>query len=110
MAYISSEIRGLFGNIFCDFGPAFTVFDTTGEEPASCMVSSITQELKGLVTVSDDTRHGLETGDFVSFSGLQGMDQLNEMQPQQIEVCSLSLYIRWNPVLNHTLCTFFIYR
>jgi ubiquitin-activating enzyme E1 len=28
--FIRTETRGLFGTIFCDFGPAFTVFDLDG--------------------------------------------------------------------------------
>ncbi|PKI51284.1 hypothetical protein CRG98_028313, partial [Punica granatum] len=27
IAFIKSEVRGLFGSVFCDFGPEFTVFD-----------------------------------------------------------------------------------
>lgn len=31
IAFVSSDIRGVFGQIFCDFGDQFTVFDTDGE-------------------------------------------------------------------------------
>lgn len=30
IAFIRAETRGVFASVFCDFGPAFTVFDTDG--------------------------------------------------------------------------------
>ncbi|PIK48010.1 putative ubiquitin-like modifier-activating enzyme 1 [Apostichopus japonicus] len=35
--------RGLFGQIFCDFGDEFTVYDKTGEQPLSAMISAISK-------------------------------------------------------------------
>lgn len=32
IAFIKSEVRGLFGSVFCDFGPEFTVLDVDGED------------------------------------------------------------------------------
>ena len=32
-----------FSQIFCDFGEAFTVVDTNGEQPISNMISSVTK-------------------------------------------------------------------
>ncbi|KAL2456699.1 UBA/THIF-type NAD/FAD binding protein [Forsythia ovata] len=32
IAFIKSDVRGLFGSVFCDFGPKFTVFDIDGED------------------------------------------------------------------------------
>jgi ubiquitin-activating enzyme E1 len=95
IAFISADIRGLFANVFCDFGPEFTVFDTNGEAPISCLLSSVSQETSGVITVSDDSRHGLETGDFVTFSNVRGMVELNSIDPVQITVhtfsrCSIS--------------------
>lgn len=39
-----------------------------------------------MVTCLDEARHGFETGDFVSFSEVQGMVQLNGCQPIEIKV------------------------
>lgn len=39
-----------------------------------------------MVTCLDEARHGFETGDFVSFSEVQGMIQLNGCQPMEIKV------------------------
>jgi ubiquitin-activating enzyme E1 len=33
IAFISADSRGVFSNIFCDFGKQFTISDTTGEPP-----------------------------------------------------------------------------
>jgi ubiquitin-activating enzyme E1 len=38
------------------------------------------------VTCLDETRHGLEDGDFVTFSEVQGMTELNGCKPLKISV------------------------
>ncbi len=40
---ICAKTSGLFGQLFCDFGPKFTVVDGLGEQPASVMIQSIDQ-------------------------------------------------------------------
>ena len=44
------------------------------------------QEAEGLVTCADETRHGLEDGDYVTFNEVQGMVELNECKPRKISV------------------------
>lgn len=44
------------------------------------------QDNPGVVTCLDEARHGFESGDFVSFSEVQGMIQLNGCQPIEIKV------------------------
>ena len=39
-----------------------------------------------MVTCVDETRHGYETGDYVTFSEVQGMTQLNGCEPIKIKV------------------------
>ncbi|RLN96567.1 hypothetical protein BBJ28_00025867, partial [Nothophytophthora sp. Chile5] len=86
IAFISTEARGVFGSVFCDFGDEFLVSDRDGVEPVSCMISSISNSSPPLVTVSDDTRHGLETGDVVSFREVTGFPFLNKSQPRKVTV------------------------
>jgi ubiquitin-activating enzyme E1 len=81
---VAADTFGLFGNIFCDFGDSFTVMDATGE-PASCGILASIDE-SGNVAVLDDTRHGLEDGDCVTFSEVEGMDSLNGCDPRKIIV------------------------
>lgn len=84
IGFISADVRGLFGQLFVDFGDKFTVVDQTGEEPHQGIVSDI--EKNGTVTMLDDNRHGLEDGDYVKFSEVQGMPNLNDGTPRKIEV------------------------
>ncbi|ORX70907.1 ubiquitin-activating emzyme E1 [Linderina pennispora] len=84
--YISTELRGLFGYAFNDFGENFVVVDPTGEEPLSGMVASIEKSAEGVVTCLDETRHGLEDGQFVTFTEVQGMGELNGCEPRQVKV------------------------
>lgn len=82
--FISTDIRGLFGNVFVDFGDDFTVFDPTGEEPQTGIISAI--EPDGTVMTHDEQRHGLEDGDWVTFNEVEGMEALNDGKPREIEV------------------------
>ncbi|KAM3076209.1 E1 ubiquitin-activating protein [Clarireedia jacksonii] len=81
---VVADTFGLFGSIFCDFGDKFTVLDPTGEAPVSGIVAGIDEE--GLVSALDETRHGLEDGDFVTFTELEGMDALNNAEPRKVTV------------------------
>eukprot|EP01038_Epipyxis_sp_PR26KG_P008482 gene8482-11465_t len=80
ISVISGEVYGVFGNVFCDFGTEFVVNDVNGEPVASSMITSITQDSKALVTVLEDTRHNLTTGDVVKFSEIVGMTELNGLE------------------------------
>lgn len=68
IALIIADTRGLFAQVFCDFGENFTVFDTDGVNPISTMVAGITKDAEGIVTCLDETRHGFEDGNYVTFS------------------------------------------
>lgn len=68
IALIIALTRGLFGQIFCDFGPEFTVNDVNGANPLSAMIAGISKDNDGIVTCLDEVRHGFEDGDFVTFN------------------------------------------
>lgn len=68
IALIVAETRGLFSQVFCDFGPNFVVYDPNGAQPVSTMVAGITKEADAVVTCLDETRHGFEDGDYVTFA------------------------------------------
>ncbi|KAI3406137.1 UBA1 [Candida oxycetoniae] len=84
IGYINGDIRGLFGQIFVDFGEKFTIVDQRGEEPLTGIVSDI--EKNGTVSMLDESRHGLEDGDYVKFTEVQGMPKLNDGTPHRVEV------------------------
>jgi ubiquitin-activating enzyme E1 len=81
---VVADTFGLFGTIFCDFGKDFTCIDPSGESPVSGIVAGIDEE--GLVSALDETRHGLEDGDYVTFTELQGMEALNSAEPRKVTV------------------------
>ncbi|KAK5004709.1 E1 ubiquitin-activating protein, partial [Cryomyces antarcticus] len=81
---VITDTFGLFGTIFTDFGKNFTCGDPTGENPGTGIVAEIDSD--GLVSALDETRHGLEDGDFVTFSEVQGMEGLNDSAPRKITV------------------------
>jgi len=72
ISFISTSTHGLFGSLFCDFGPSFMVIDQNGENPITGMISSITPD--GLVTMMEEGRHGLEDGDVVTFEEVAGLN------------------------------------
>ncbi|BEJ01563.1 hypothetical protein CcaverHIS631_0602450 [Cutaneotrichosporon cavernicola] len=84
--FIAADVRGLFGSVFNDFGDDFTCVDPTGENPLSGMVLYVETGPDALVTCVDETRHGLEDGDFVTFSEIKGMDTLNGAEPRKVTV------------------------
>lgn len=78
IGFVMAESRGAFARVFVDLGDAFEVFDKNGEEPMEVMLGSITKANPGVVTTVNSKRHGLETGDWVKFSEVQGMVELND--------------------------------
>lgn len=79
---VAADTFGLFGSIFCDFGDKFSVIDPTGESPLSGIVADIDED--GMVSALDETRHGLEDGDYITFSEIEGMEGLNGCAPRKI--------------------------
>ncbi|XP_020936576.1 ubiquitin-like modifier-activating enzyme 1 [Sus scrofa] len=83
---VVADTRGLFGQLFCDFGEEMILTDANGEQPLSAMISMVTKDNPGVVTCLDEARHGFESGDFVSFTEVQGMSELNSIHPIEIKV------------------------
>lgn len=54
--------------------------------PPSTVCVSPPQGCPGEVTCLDEARHGFETGDFVTFREVEGMEELNRCGPMQIRV------------------------
>lgn len=86
IALIIASTKGLFGQVFCDFGENFTIIDSNGEQPVSTMVASISRDSEGVVTCLEESRHGFEDGDYVTFSEVRGMVELNNCKPRKIKV------------------------
>lgn len=88
IAFIATEARGVFGSVFCDFGDAFVVSDPDGEPPFTSTVASVlpVAETTLLVTVPDDRRHQLATGDLVTFRDVPGLAHLDGAAPLPVTV------------------------
>ncbi|VVB13450.1 unnamed protein product [Arabis nemorensis] len=85
IAFIKADVRGLFGSLFCDFGPQFTILDVDGEEPHSGIIASVSHENPAFVSCVDDERLEFEDGDLVVFSEVEGMKELNDGKPRKIK-------------------------
>lgn len=77
IGFILAGSLGLYGFTFVDFGDCFRVFDRTGEEVRSTIIVNITKEENGVVTVHEDKKHRFVSGDHVTFSEVQGMEEVN---------------------------------
>ncbi|GFR86122.1 ubiquitin-like modifier-activating enzyme 1 [Elysia marginata] len=84
--FISASTYGLFGQVFCDFGKNFVVSDVDGEQPLSCIIADIEKSSEGIVACLDETRHGFNDEDYVTFTDVQGMTELNGCEPIKIKV------------------------
>lgn len=116
--FIWSGVNGCFAFTFNDFGKSFDVFDTTGEQPKSYMISGITQvpniffhqdikplkDVKGAVSIPDDkesaSRIELEDNTLVMFNGVEGMIEVNNTpeHPQYFRMTKAGLYFKGNNI------------
>lgn len=77
-SFIYTLGTGAFGQVFCDFGDSFVISDPDGNPPSTSQIGSVLMENPAVVKVLEDSRHGLETGDVVTFARLSGLDGLIE--------------------------------
>eukprot|EP00051_Salpingoeca_urceolata_P006913 m.91570 g.91570 ORF g.91570 m.91570 type:complete len:1078 (-) comp15042_c0_seq4:33-3266(-) len=75
--FVAADVHGVFCSTFCDFGDAFDVHDTTGEEPKEFFISNVTQASPGVVTTLENRKHDLQDDDEVRFTEVEGMTELN---------------------------------
>ncbi len=74
---MSVDVYGVFGWAFTDFGKNFEIFDKNGEETKEVFLSDITREAEATVTTLEHHMHGLEVGDAVKLTEVEGMTDLN---------------------------------
>lgn len=68
VSLIVADTKGLFGQVFCDFGENFIVYDDDGLAVKSGQIVSITKEKEGIVTT--EKWHNLYDGEYVTFAGV----------------------------------------
>lgn len=78
-SFIYTTTPGAFGQVFCDFGAAFVCSDKDGNPPATSQIESIFQEGNNVTVkvLEDQGRHGLESGDVITFARLKGCEGLS---------------------------------
>uniref|UniRef100_A0A452IG42 Ubiquitin-activating enzyme E1 n=1 Tax=Gopherus agassizii TaxID=38772 RepID=A0A452IG42_9SAUR len=88
ICFILADTKGLAGQLFCDFGENFVVDEPSEAEPVCAYIQHISQGMPGVVTCRDGQGHGhgFADGDFVTFSDVEGMSQLNGCKPRAIRV------------------------
>ncbi|NXI26611.1 UBA1 enzyme, partial [Sterrhoptilus dennistouni] len=89
ICFIVADAKGLAGQLFCDFGEHFVVDDPAEGDPVSAAVQHISQGNPGVVTcvgTEDSYGHPFCDGDLVTFSGVQGMTELNGQKPIPVHV------------------------
>ncbi|XP_058278296.1 ubiquitin-like modifier-activating enzyme 7 isoform X3 [Hirundo rustica] len=89
ICFIVADTKGLAGQLFCDFGKHFVVDDPAEGDPVSAAVQHISQGNPGVVTyigTENSYGHRFYDGDLVTFSGVQGMTELNGQEPIPVRV------------------------
>ncbi|NXA72002.1 UBA1 enzyme, partial [Thryothorus ludovicianus] len=89
ICFVVADTKGLAGQLFCDFGECFVVDDPAEGDPVSAAVQHISQGSPGVVTcVGTENGYGhlFHDGDLVTFSGVQGMTELNGQEPVPVHV------------------------
>ncbi|XP_026356649.1 ubiquitin-like modifier-activating enzyme 7 isoform X2 [Ursus arctos] len=87
ICFLVADTRGLVGQLFCDFGEDFTVRDPTEAEPLTAAIQHISQGSPGILTLRKEANgHHFRDGDLVTFSGIEGMVELNGCDPRAIRV------------------------
>ncbi|XP_023087289.1 ubiquitin-like modifier-activating enzyme 7 isoform X4 [Piliocolobus tephrosceles] len=87
VCFLAADTRGLVGQLFCDFGEDFTVQDPTEAEPLTAAIQHISQGSPGILTLRKGaSTHYFRDGDLVTFSGIEGMVELNDCDPRSIHV------------------------
>ncbi|XP_068951795.1 ubiquitin-like modifier-activating enzyme 7 isoform X2 [Petaurus breviceps papuanus] len=95
--FVVASTRGLVGQLFCDFGEKFTIHDPSEAEPLESHIQHISQGSPGILTVLEENGHRFQDGDWVTFSGIEGMVELNDCDPRPIRVRD-----KWNLEIGDT--------
>lgn len=75
--FVLSNVYGLFGVSFTDFGENFETHDMDGEEYRDMFVACISNESEACVEVLDQHAHNLECDDFVRLTEVESPRELN---------------------------------
>lgn len=91
--FISTDARGLFAYVFVDLGSEFLMEDANGEACKEVIINHV-DSISGDVHTLDKAFHGFEDGDYVTFSEVVGMTELNNCKPIKIIVKSKRILLK----------------
>lgn len=105
IAFLACDSKGPCGYVFSDFGPEFSVRDVNGENPLTRIVTHISSEEEGVVTLlgafgeEGGRVHGLEESEhdgWIEISDVEGMvssdgSSINNHEPFKIQFCTKSV-------------------
>eukprot|EP01121_Diplochlamys_sp_Union-15-3_P009370 TRINITY_DN2560_c0_g1_i1.p1 TRINITY_DN2560_c0_g1~~TRINITY_DN2560_c0_g1_i1.p1 ORF type:complete len:1039 (-),score=203.29 TRINITY_DN2560_c0_g1_i1:40-2991(-) len=78
ICFITADTFGVFCQAFCDFGNNFEIHDKNGEDIPDVFLSNVSREDdKTVVTTLEHHMHGLEDGDVVKLTEIEGLKELN---------------------------------
>uniref|UniRef100_A0A1I7YJJ1 E1 ubiquitin-activating enzyme n=1 Tax=Steinernema glaseri TaxID=37863 RepID=A0A1I7YJJ1_9BILA len=80
-----ADARGLFSYVAVDVGKEFRIDDKNGEQSPEGHVEFISK-VDGDVGLIENAPHNLEDGDYVTFSEVKGMTELNDCKPLKVTV------------------------
>ncbi|NXG66558.1 UBA1 enzyme, partial [Hemiprocne comata] len=89
ICFIVADAKGLAGQLFCDLGKHFVTDNPEERDLAHAVVQHISQGNPGVVTcmgTEDGYDHAFCDGDLVTFSGVEGMTELNGQDPVPVRV------------------------
>ncbi|CEG42526.1 ubiquitin-activating enzyme e1 [Plasmopara halstedii] len=106
IGFIMCDIRGAFGYAFTDFGDEFKSFDATGEAPITRIITDITNDEDGILSIlgpdEDGKMHEMPDSDhdgWIEISDVQGMklksdpnQSINTMGPRRVKFASKKVY------------------
>ncbi|ETV65918.1 hypothetical protein, variant [Aphanomyces astaci] len=106
VVYVLDNNLGAFGYAFTDFGPAFLTHDATGENPITRIITDISSDDDGLVSLlgpdDDGKMHELPDSDhdgWIDISEVEGMvnlddptQNINTMGPYRIKFASKNVF------------------
>ena len=86
IGFIMGQTYGPCGFTFLDYGDEFTVRDPDGEQTHSYIIEHINKSNPVIVIGDKKSKHNFEDGDYVTFSEVEGMTELNSLPPTQVSV------------------------
>ena len=86
IGFIYGTELGIIGFCFVDFGKNFKYYEKEDEEPPNLLVNSISKSSPGIVNLVNPINKSYKNKDYITFKGVEGMTELNNSSPIQIEI------------------------